>query len=83
MDTCEFQGSLVYRASYRTDGATQRNPVEEGDEGRSKEEGEGERGRREGKGGVMGKEEEEGEREEEEGGMVAAHAYNPSAGRYR
>jgi hypothetical protein len=76
VDTCEFQGSLVYRASYRTDGATQRNPVEEGDEGRSKEEGEGERGRREGKGGVMGK-------EEEEGGMVAAHAYNLSAGRYR
>jgi hypothetical protein len=27
VDLCDFEASLVYRASYRTDRATQRNPV--------------------------------------------------------
>ena len=26
-DLCEFEGSLIYRVSSRTSGATQRNPV--------------------------------------------------------
>ena len=29
MNLCEFKASLVYRASYRTTGATQGNPVKQ------------------------------------------------------